>query len=170
MGAIEVPAPVFAVRKNLEDIFDETTMKYIMKEVMKSRRVSPTDEVSYSPVERQQDGVTYVVKAEHVPIEDIVKHASSRCRDCNSKGYSVRHIEKAKIPNPQDYVILSDKPIDSMTDEEKKLWVEVEKKKKMWRIMLPCHCAIKGLTRVQHTIFTNATGNIVAQITYEKKQ
>lgn len=162
--------PVFEIQKSLEEIFNETTMKFITQELMKTRSVSPTDEITYSPVEKEQDGVTYVITAEHVPIEVVMKHADRNCRMCNSKGYSVRHMEKSRVPNPQDFILLSDSPIEGMTDEQKKLWMEMEKKKKMWRVMLPCRCALKNLSKKQHPIASNEIGNIVAKITYQVKK
>jgi hypothetical protein len=164
--------PILAERehKNLEDVFNPTNFKLILDEIMKSRKVSPQDVVSYSPIERAQDGVTYVIKAEHVPIETVVKYASSSCKECYGKGHYVAYIVKAKVPNPQDYVILSEEPVVGMTEERKKLWLEVEKKKPTWKIMFPCRCAIKGISKKESLICSNTAGNIVTKVTYEIKQ
>jgi len=161
---------VFSTSKELSEIFGETELKFILQEVMKTRKVSSTDVVSYTPIDKEKDGVKYVIKAEDVPIRELMGYATSSCRGCNGKGYSVRQVDKSKIPNPQDFVILSDRPIEGMTEAEKKLWLEVEKKKKLWRVMLPCYCTIKGISKKQSLISANALGNIVVRITYEVKQ
>jgi hypothetical protein len=156
--------PVLADRKDLVDVFSETSLKFISEAVLKTRKVSPEDKVSYEDIEREENGVVYIVKAEHVPIDDLVGHALSGCKNCHGKGYYICNLDKAKIPNPQDYVILAEKNIVDMPEAEKKLWLEVEKKKKLWRIMLPCRCALKAITKKQPGIFTNEPGNIVARL------
>ena len=156
--------------KKIEEIFDAIILKHIINDIMKSRKVSPQDEVTYQLVEKEYKGTTYVIKAEHVPIEHLIKYSSSNCKKCNSKGYSIIYVSKSKIANPQDFVVLADRSVEKMSDEEKKLWLEVEKKKPTWRVMLPCKCTIKNISKKEHTIVANDMGNIVARLSYEIKQ
>ena len=154
----------------LESILDAVAFKYVIIEIMKTRAVSPQDEVTYQPIEKKYKDVTYIIKAEHVPIEYLIKYSSSNCKKCNSKGYSIIYVSKSKIANPQDFVVLADRSVEKMSDEEKKLWLEVEKKKPTWRVMLPCKCTIKNISKKEHTIVANDMGNIVARLSYEIKQ
>jgi hypothetical protein len=151
----------------LEEVFGTTSLNLILKNLMKTRKVSPEDQVTYEPVETELSGVRYIIKAEHIFVEEIIKYGSSNCNKCNGKGYRIVHLEKRKIPNPQDYVILSDRNIETMSEEEKKIWVEMEKKKTTWKLMLPCICAIRKMAKREGAIFSNPTGNIVARLSYE---
>jgi hypothetical protein len=152
----------------IEELLNPTQFDFVVKNLLNSRRVSPEDEVSYTPVETEHNGIRYLVKAAHVSVDEIRQHGQSSCKKCIGKGYSIVYLDKSKIPNPQDYVILSEKPIETMTEEEKKLWIEVEKKKKLWKVLIPCKCAIKRLSRLQRTIVSNQVGNIVAKLSYER--
>ena len=165
-----VETPVAEWPKTLAEMFGDLELKHIVQEVMKTRRVSVDDVVTYTPTERTIDGVVYEIKAADVPVKELMTYAASNCKSCNGKGYSIRYVAKGKIPNPQDYVILSDKPMESMTEPEKKLWVEVEKKKSTWKILLPCYCTLKWISKRESGVFSNVLGNVVARITYEKKQ
>jgi hypothetical protein len=156
---------------SIESIFGSLQVKFIADSLMKSRKVSPQDEVSYDPVDMMSlSRDNYTITAHHVPIEEIIKHGSGSCKKCNSKGYQVSYIVKNRVPNPQDYVILSEKPLTEMTPEEKKLWMEVEKKKTTWKIMLPCRCAMKAFMKDERNIMCNDAGNIVARLTYVMKE
>ena len=119
--------------------------------------------------EKDADGVEYLVKPEYVSGEEIYKHAKNSCNMCWGKGYKVLNLEKRKFPNPKDYILLAQQPLNDLTEEQKKILVEREKLSKMWRILLPCSCAIKSIIKKDKHLFVSVDGNICFRINYEVK-
>jgi hypothetical protein len=54
-----------------------------------------------------------------------------------------------------------------MNEEMKKLWIEKEKKKNTWRIMMPCRCAIKGLLKSDDSTVAVGDGNLMMKIQFK---
>ena len=152
----------------LREKFSGVTLDNVLKHVLNSRVLNEDEEtvdrkrVFFKPIEYKGD-VAYLVKTEHVVIDDVFKYAHSRCKDCNSKGYYVAHIEKAKLPNPVNYVLLSNSPTESlkdMSETQLKIWKEKMAKETAWRVMLPCHCVMKKGPTKDRSLFFNGDGSI----------
>lgn len=153
----------------IDKMFSEAELKTILKKVMDTRKVYNDNTVTYSDVDWTKNEKNYIIIAEHISLEDLKKLAKSNCKMCNGKGYHIEHLDKAKIPNPEDYIILSSKPMDNLTEDQRKQLVEEEKQRKHWRVMLPCKCGIKELVKKENYIVSNALGNIVIKMTYKEK-
>ena len=150
---------------------DQVNFTLAAKELMKTRKVVDETTVTYGTVEHRLGDKKYVITAEHVPIDYIFKYASSNCKMCTyGKGYYVAHVEKHKIPNPEDYVMLSTVPIKEMSEEEQNIWREKEKLNKFWRVMYPCQCAVKRALNKEPDLLTNPSGNILLRASYEVKK
>jgi hypothetical protein len=151
----------------LHEIMDRNNFHMLTERVQKSRKVDRNDNVTYENFNQVYKDVSYDIKPVHVPIDYIFKYGSNSCKQCSyGKGYYVVNILKNKIPNPADYIILSDQPIKDMTDEQKKIFIELEKKKPFWRVLLPCNCAMRKAQAKEPDLLMNPTGNIVLRLTY----
>lgn len=159
-----------AIPEFLGNILSKDAHNRAIKELSASRKVELDDTVTFKPVEIIQDTKTYVLTAEHVSVQDIAKYGQDSCRSCYGKGYFLSLLEKRRIPNPQDYLVLSEKNVETMTAPEKGLWLEVQKKEKMWKIMFPCRCALRKMAKVEPNMVSNEAGNIAFRITYLIKE
>lgn len=156
--------------KSLREVFDQVSLNNIIGRLSRNKKYDPSsDSISFDPMDFSYNGVDYVIDGEWVSVNEVIEHASSSCRVCNSKGYSITEIAKNKLLNPQDYVILSTEPINEMNEEMKKLWIEKEKKKNTWRIMMPCQCAIKRLLKEDESAIAVGDGNLLMRIKYKVK-
>lgn len=156
------------VKKPLHEIVDDNNFKIITSRILKSRKMGDNDTVTYEVFDQLVGDKIYTITPEHVPMDYLYRYAKSKC-SCNGKGYYVTNIMKNKLQNAGDFVLLADRPINEMTDEQKKLYIEAEKKKTMWRVMLPCKCALTGAMKKEPDILANQTGNVVIRINYEVK-
>jgi hypothetical protein len=163
-------APQTSVQESLGNILSKDAYNRAIKELSATRSVALDDTVTFKPVEIIQGDKTYILTAAHVSVQDIAKYGQDSCRSCYGKGYFLSLIEKRRIPNPQDYLILSDKNIEAMPEPEKKNWIEVQKKEKMWKIMFPCRCALRKTAKVEPNMVSNEAGNIAFRITYQIKE
>lgn len=152
--------------KHLHEIFNRPTFDIITERILKDRKVDMQDKVTYVDFDHLYEGVTYAIKPVHVPIDYIFKYGVSSCKQCVGKGYFVTKLFKRNIPKPADYVILSEQPIKNMTDEQKKMFIEMEKKKPLWRVMLPCSCALKKAQIKEPDLVMTADGHIIVRMTY----
>lgn len=158
------------IPKPIQEVFDRNNLNHIVDQLTKTKRYDPpTNGIFFDPIEYTHNGVTYIIEGAWVPANDIMTHANSSCKKCNSKGYYVAEIMKHRLPNPQDYVVLSTEPLTIMSDEQKKLWVEKEKKKPTWRVMIPCPCAMKKLLKKDSSVLVVGDGNMMMRFTYKVK-
>jgi len=155
--------------KKLSDVLDKAAFDILCKEIMKKRRVE-NDDVIYELFDYKAKGATLEIKAEHVTIDEVFDYAKSSCKQCNGKGYYIINMEKRRIPNPEDYVVMAKEPINDMPEEMKKIWIEKEKKNKFWRVMLPCRCALKVAHAKDPDFLSNGEGNILVRVKYEIKE
>lgn len=157
-------------RKSLVEELDKPNFEIALKELMKTRRVIDESTVQYGTIEHSCGNKKYTITATHVPIDYVFPYAKGSCKQCNSKGYQVINIEKHRIANPQDYVMLSNVPIQDMTEDEQRIWREKEKLNKFWRVMLPCRCAVTRALLKEPDILTNPDGSILLRTSYEVEE
>ena len=163
-------------KKPIRDVLDPATLTNLLKQVqntrkvIESRKLTDIDGVEYGSVEHMDTDkhVKYVLSGVHVPMDEIFKYAQSKCNVCNSKGYKVVNIDKRKIQEPGDYVLISSQPLDDLTPEQLKLWKENVAKQNAWRTMLPCQCALKRALKKERDLYANDWGNILVRIAYEE--
>lgn len=154
-------------KKALREIFNISEMNSIAKKIFQTKKKGLYgDDATYEDIEIQKDGVTYKISAEHVTVAEIMKYSKSGCRTCGGLGRKIVNILKTRIPDPDNYVIFSETPIDTMPPEEKKIWIEKQKQNPFWRILLPCECALKKIGKTED-IFSNPLGNITMRLDYE---
>jgi len=161
---------------SIREVFDKMAVDNILKKVLENRVINEDEKaidkkrVFYKPFEYKRDDVSYVIKAEHVIIDDMFKYANSNCKTCNSKGYYVIHIEKSKLPNPVNYVLLSNVPFEGLSDKELEEWKEKVKLEKAWRVMLPCSCVLKKASNKDKSLFFNGDGSIIFRSVCEESK
>jgi hypothetical protein len=155
-------------KKPLITMMDKVNFDIAIKKVMKTRKVIDENTVTFETVEHTTGDKKYILKAVHVPIDHVFKYASSNCKMCTfGKGYYVMNVEKHKIPDPENYVMLSSMPVQDMSDEQQKILIEKEKQNKFWRIMYPCKCAVQRALEKEPDLLTNPLGNILLRVDYE---
>jgi len=155
--------------KALKEILSSVDYKFLCEKIIKEKVQRSDNSFEYKDFSQTMAGVEYLVKPEYVSGEEIYKHAKNSCNMCWGKGYKVLNLEKRKFPNPKDYILLAQQPLNDLTEEQKKILVEREKLSKMWRILLPCSCAIKGIIKKDKHLFVSVDGNICFRINYEVK-
>lgn len=153
----------------VEDLFGSNLAKAIYKEILNSRKCNGDDDFSYSIIEKDHEGKTYVITPRHVPIGESMSYGNSSCNKCYGSGKMVINMEKSKISNTDDFIMLSDVRLDGLTEEQKKIVVEKEKQRKFWRVLLPCPCTIKKMLKKKKQIVSNDLNNIVIEITCTEK-
>lgn len=167
---------VFEVKPPLDSLIDNTSQQVIFNQFIKNRKSDDKDQITYQDIPWKIGEKEYTIKAQPVTIEEIAKKAKSSCNSCNSKGYIIRIIEKSKTPDPENYIVLSDVPFRSLSEDEKKVWVEKQKQSKTWKIALPCICAMKRYIKAlmnqttSDIIMYTQQYNIVMKISYEIKE
>ena len=153
----------------VEDLFGSSLAKAIYKEILDSRKCVGDDAFSYTTIEKDHEGKTYVIIPRHVPVGESMSYGNSSCKHCYGSGKKIINMEKNKISNTDDFLMLSDIRIDGLTEEQKKIVIEKEKQKKFWRILLPCPCTIKKMLKKGKQIVSNDLNNIVIEITCTEK-
>jgi hypothetical protein len=153
-------------KRRIKDIFNTAEINSIVKRIYQTRKIDKDDKISYEGTETNKNGIKYKISAEHVPVERIMEYSKSGCRTCGGLGRKIVNILKSRIPDPENYVVLSNQPIGQMTEEQRKIWIEKEKKNPFWRILLPCRCALKNIEKTGD-IFSNPFGNITMRLDYE---
>jgi len=133
-------------------------------------RLTDADGVDFDLVEWDSPKAKLFVQPRHVTVDEVSEYANSSCRDCNSKGYMVVNIVKALIQNPGQYVILSRKSLEGLDDEQKKQVIEEEAKHPMWRVLLPCHCALKRARAKMPNFFSNKDGSVMFAVEWEEEE
>ncbi|MBD3261058.1 MAG: hypothetical protein GF334_05150 [Candidatus Altiarchaeales archaeon] len=165
-----------ADKKYITDLIDPALFKDLLKQiqdsrkVIESRKLTDIDGVEYGSVEHidKDKSVKYTIRGVHVPMDKIFKYARGNCNTCNSKGYTVVHIDKKYVKEPGDYVLVSSEPVDGLSKEEMGIWREKMAREKAWRAMLPCQCALKKALKKEPDLYANELGNIIVRIEYEE--
>ena len=162
---------------DLSERIGQTNTELVINKVIEARKVKDdgsrlTDEdgVEFDEVTHEFSGTKLFVQPRHVTIDDVSEHANSKCRDCNTKGYMISNIAKTSLRNPSLYVILSTRSLSGMTDEEKKQVIEEERKSSTWRVLLPCHCALKGARKKIPNFFANNDGSVMFALEWEEEK
>lgn len=163
-------------KKHIKDLINPAVLKELLKQIQDSRKVvenrklTDIDGVEYGSVEHTDTDrhVKYIIRGVHVPMDEIFKYAQSNCKECNSKGYKICHIDKRHVRDPGDFVLVSTEPLDDLSKEEMKLWREKMAREKAWRAMLPCQCALKKALRKEPDLRASDLGNILVRIEYEE--
>lgn len=150
----------------LEGIFSQMLVNAIYKDIMASRKCVGEDDFSYDVLERPFGEKTYIITTRHIPVSESMKYGNSSCNKCYGSGKKIINIEKSKIANTKDFVMLSSESTRGLSEEQ---IVEQEKKNKFWRVMLPCSCAIKRMLKKGMYIYANDMNNIVVEITCVEK-
>lgn len=153
----------------VEEIFNPTMVSTIYKEIMATRKCVGDDEFTYSPIEKATGGKTYIIVAKHLRIGEVMSQAKSSCNKCYGSGKKMMLMGKDQIPNPNDFLMLTDTSLKGFTEEQKRIVVEQEKQKKFWKVLLPCPCTIKSMVKKGRHIVSNELNNIVAEVTCTEK-
>lgn len=151
----------------LSKILDRNNYRTLCEKVEKSRKVSDDGSMFFEDISYTYGGKSYRVLPIFMPVEDVKKYSKSSCNKCYGKGYAIHLKEKSKISNPQDYTLMATQPINNMTEEQKKIWIEKEKENKFWRVLLPCSCAVKNAAKKIPDFLFNNEGNILIRLEYE---
>ena len=153
--------------KYLHEIIDRNNFQMITERIMKGRKVDLNDNVTFEYFTHKVNDVSYNIVPVHVPIDYVFKYGNNACKQCGyGKGYYVTNLFKNKIEKVGDYIILADQPINELTDEQKKIFIELEKKKPLWRVMLPCSCALKKAQSKEPDLLMAFDGHIIVRLTY----
>jgi hypothetical protein len=153
----------------VEDLFSSALTRAIYKEIMNSRKCTGDDQFSYQPIEKDFEGKKYIIYARHIPVGEAMSYAKSSCNKCYGSGKKIMNIEKDRIPNTDDFMMLSSVSLKGLTEEQQKIVIEREKATKFWKILLPCPCTIKGLIKKGVQVLSNDLNNILIEITCTEK-
>lgn len=153
----------------LTEIIDDYNFKLIGEKILKSRN-SENGVTTYDKIEHSTNGKTYDIYPIHFPLEDVFKEANSSCNNCYGKGYQIINLEKKKIPDPSGFLLMEEPEPENLSDEQKKLWHEMQANKKFWRIMKPCNCAVKRLFKRHSDIFSNGLHSIFVKVDYDVRE
>lgn len=153
----------------VDDIFDSISINAFSKEIMNSRRCIGDDDFSYDVLEKKKDNKTYFLIPKHISVKEVINLGNSKCKRCYGSGKKIINILKEKIPNTNDYLMLSRRSMANITEDQKKLLIEEEKQNKFWRILLPCECAMKNLIKKEDLILSNDMNNIIIKVICEEK-
>jgi hypothetical protein len=164
MSEIQTDAKVFSV----EELFGSMS-KVIYKEIMDTRKCIGDDLFTYDPLEREHDGKTYVIASRHIQIGETMSYAKSGCNQCYGSGKKIMNIEKNRISKTDDYLVLASVSLKGLTEEQTQAVLEIEKKNKFWRVLLPCPCTIKSMVKKGINVLSNDLNNIVVEITCTEK-
>jgi hypothetical protein len=153
----------------VEELFNPTVANLIYKDLMDSRKFVSNDLFTYTPVERVVGDKTYVISARHIGIVEAMSYANQSCKNCYGSGKKIVCMDKKKISNTEDFIILASVPLKGLTEEQKMAIIEEEKKGKFWTVLFPCPCTIKNMLKKDKRILANDMKNIVVEMTCTKK-
>jgi len=153
----------------LSDILDSIHMNNLYQRIIETRVIHKDDSITYGTVLYPFKDNEYEVTGEHVSVDYVFKFAKSSCNFCSSKGYGIHNIEKSKLSNPEDYTIVSKQPVNTMSEDQKKIWIEKEKRNPLWRVLLPCHCVLRKAAEKEPNLIFNNARNIIIRVTYRIK-
>jgi len=150
-------------------------MQILVSQVLGKRKVvgeaKLTDKggVTYEEFTQEFGGVTYVFRPEHVTIDEVSKFGNPRCNVCFGQGRKTVEIAKTRLKGPGDHVLLSRGPFEGSTQLEKERLIELERKSKTWRVLLPCECAVKAMSKRDPNFFVSDDRAIMFRVVYEEK-
>lgn len=151
------------------DTFDPYVEQMIYNNLMNTRKCIGDDKFEYTTQEIIKDDIKYKITASHIPLDKIKLYSKSSCNICFGKGFRIIAIEKEKIPNVEDFMMVSSYDIRNASEEQKKIFIEKEKKNKNWRVALPCKCTIKNMKKKNLQVVCNNMGNIVFEVSCTKE-
>ena len=154
---------------SVEELFNGVLVKEIYKEILDSRKCVGEDKFTYDTLEKTIGDKTYIITPRHVPIRETMSHGKSSCKDCYGTGKKIVYMDKSKVPNTDDFVILASESIKGKTEEQLKAIIENEKKSKHWQVLLPCSCAIKQMYKKGMRIVANDVTNVIVEVTCTEK-
>jgi hypothetical protein len=139
------------------------------RKVIDEARLTDKDGVKYEEFTHKCNDVEYVIRPSHVTIDEVAAFGSSKCNVCWGKGYKIVNLAKVTLRSPHDHVILSSRPFDGLSDEDKEKVIDEEKKSKTWRVLLPCDCAVKAISKKDKDFYVSNDRAIMFRVTYEEK-
>lgn len=154
---------------DIDKVFNSIETKILSTEIMNDRRCAGDDRFSYKIIERKKGNKTYILTPIHISVRDVIDMGNSRCKKCYGSGKKIISILKEKIKNPDDFLMLANRSMINLTEEQKKIIIEEEKKNKFWKILLPCDCAMKNLIKNGDFILSNNMNNIIIKVICEEK-
>jgi hypothetical protein len=155
-------------KEPLHKMIGDQAYRTLSEQILKHRKVQG-EGITYDSFEHQAGGLNLVVIPEHVPVDDIVTHAKSGCKDCNTNGYTIINIPKAKLPDPGNRIILSDRNFKGASEEERKKIIDDEIKKTTWRVMDICRCATLNALKADAHLLATQDRTIFVRVDYEIK-
>lgn len=155
-------------KKPLSELVDRHSYGTLCNNVLKTRKVDGDGHATYDKLEHKHGDTVYMVEAIPVSIDEIKNYAKPNCNKCTEKGYYVMRVEKSKIKDPENYYMVASQPINAMSEEQRKIWIEKEKKNKYWRILYPCPCALKRAADKIDDFVHNPAGNITFRLEYQE--
>jgi hypothetical protein len=154
----------------VEELFNSTITKLIYKDLMDSRKFVSDDLFEYNSIERVAGEKTYVISARHIGIVETMSYANQSCKYCYGTGKKVVCMDKKRISNTEDFIILASVSLKGLTEEQKLAVIEEEKKGKFWTVLFPCSCTIKNMLKNDKQVLANDMQNIVVEMTCTEKK
>jgi hypothetical protein len=155
-------------KEPLHKLIGDQAYRTLSEQILKHRKVS-AENVTYDAFDYQAGGLNLLIRPEHVPVDDVIKHAKSGCRDCNSNGYTIVNIPKVRLPDPGNRVILSDRKFKGASEEERKKIIDEEIKKTTWRVMDICRCATMQALMADGHMLATQDRTIFVRVDYDIK-
>jgi hypothetical protein len=149
-------------KKFLYELMSPVDYMNLCNEVLGARKEGENGEVLYGEIEYTVEGTLYKVQGNHFPVQDVIDSASSKCKHCNSKGYTTVNISKEKLPDPSGYFV----------DEEDPDAPEGASKASpgCWRITTPCECAVNNVIKKHGGLFTIDTRCVFVDLTFTSEK
>lgn len=145
--------------KFLYELMSPVDYENICNKVLSTRKENEDESITYDEIEYSVGGVVYKVQGTHYPVQDVIASASSKCKDCSSKGYIITNVTKERLPDPSGFLVLEDEPESGSSKEST-----------TWRILTPCECAVKNVIRANGSLFTIDTRCVFVDLSFTSQQ
>lgn len=153
-------------KPSIQSVLSPVVMQQVGKDILRSRK-SEKGVITYDSIKKISEGKEYTIYPVHFPMEKVFEYGKSSCKDCNGKGYLIKRIEKKKFPDPSTYLLMEDLPPMDLSEAQMKIWEEKKKEEKMWRIMEPCHCAVKRAFKENENLLANGIHTMFLKVDYD---
>lgn len=161
---------------DLSDRIGQVSVELLTNKILGARKVrsdgsrlTDPDGVEFDEIEHSAtDGNTLYIHPRHVTVDEVSEYGRSSCNDCFGKGYRIVSLAKSGVNNPSEYIILSNRSLEGLNDEQKKMVIEEERKSSVWRVLLPCPCALRRAREKIPNFFSNRDGSIMFAVEWEE--
>jgi hypothetical protein len=144
-------------KKFLYELVSPQDYVNICNSVLGARREEEDGAVVYDEIEYKSGDTLYKVQGHHFPVQDVIDSANSKCKHCNSKGYTTVNVPKSKLPDPSGYFVEEEDP-------------NMKGSSQFWRITTPCECAVKNVIKKHGSVFTIDTRCVFVDLSYTSEK